>query len=138
MTAVELEKVMKEKRVRMLGLVRVSQIIAKELRDTEKVKDVVKAYRVKVDGKRVGNGSGFSLLFLTNERLLISCGISTSVDLSQIRSISDLKRGRFHWQTIDARNWSFERSRGIVRMNGNRPNTDRFYAALKAAIPMQA
>ncbi|MGD0881555.1 MAG: hypothetical protein ABSB09_08310 [Acidimicrobiales bacterium] len=135
MTADELEAVMRKRHVRMVGIARVAQIISGELGEAEKVNDVVKAYRVKVDGKRIGTGSGFSLLFLTNERILISCGTSTSVQLNEIVSISDLIKGRFKWKTIDGRNWSFERSRGLVRMNGNRPNTNRFYAALAASAP---
>jgi hypothetical protein len=130
MTSGQLEDLMKSSNVRMAGLGRQAQITAGLLETTETVIDVVKAYRVLVDGKKVGRGSGFALVFLSNLRLIIACGDDTSIRLSDIAAVTELIKGEFTWRATDTKTWSFEHARGIIRANGNQANTVRFHAAL--------
>jgi len=133
-TVSELEDLMKQSNLRMIGVARQAQITASMLKSTETVVDVVKAYRVLVDGKKLGHGSGSALVFLTNERLIVACGDSHTIPLGDIVSTTDLVKGKFSWATGDGRTWSFEHARGVIRSDGNQTNTARFYGRFEEQV----
>jgi hypothetical protein len=133
-TASELEALMSQCQIRIVARKRQAQITAELLAPDESVVDVVKAYRVLVDGKRSGNGSGSALVFLTDRRVIVAWGTTTSLPLVEIASISDLNKGKFSWTRTNGEDWAFEHAQGIVHKNGNQANTTRFYEAMKQAV----
>lgn len=133
-SSADILSLMKHCNIRMVAMNRQAEIIALQLDASETPVDVVKAYRVLLEGKKFGNSSGFALVFLTNQRIIVACGGVVSLPLSEIASISDLVKGKFQWITASGETWAFEHAQGIIRSNGNRENTARFYEAMKAAV----
>lgn len=133
-TPSEVDAVMAASQIRMAGRKHQAEIISKQLEFGETVVDVVKAYRVLVDGKKLGTSSGFTLVFLTNRRIIVASGGDTSLPLSEIASVSDLTKGKFRWVGTNGEEWAFEHAQGIVHRNGNQGNTTRFYDSMKRAV----
>jgi hypothetical protein len=132
-TSDEIFDLMRRYHIRMFARKRQAFLAAERLQPGEKAFDTVKASGVFVNGKRIGYG-GFALVFLTNQRLLVIRGKDFSLPLADIVAVSELDRGRFVCTTGEGKTWKFVHAKGIVRLNGNKPNTDRFYASLRSAL----
>jgi hypothetical protein len=127
----ELIAVMKDRHIRMAGLRHQAKIAVDSFEPGENVLDAVKASEVRVDNKRIGYG-GFALLFLSQSRLLVLRGETSALDLSDIASVSELQHGSC--TTSRGAVWEVVHAKGMVRVNGNKQNTDRFYASLCKAF----
>jgi hypothetical protein len=134
-SAADIDALMQKCQIRMIARRYTAKKVADELESSERPVDVVKAFRVLVNGKQVGNGPGFALVFLTNQRIIVAHGGIVSLPLAEIASISDLTKGKFTWDRSSGERWRFEHARGIIRSNGNRDNTQRFYEAMKSEVP---
>jgi hypothetical protein len=86
-------------------------------------------------GKTLGkNNPGSTLVFLTTERIIVASADTFSIPLVEIQSISELVKGKLTWAGASGESWAFEHAKGIIRSNGNKENTSRFYDAMKLAV----
>jgi len=118
--------------IRMLLRKREAANLAGFLVPDESIIDMVKAFTVKVNGRRLAP-QGFALVILTSSRVIVGAKTYHPIELTAITDLSTIERGVFRWSVRGDR-WEFIHAKGLIHRNGNKSNTDRFYGSLARAL----